>query len=341
MSMEFRLRSILFIALIISLFACKEEETLRPARFISDQLGQVNMDSEPGQDYQQQLYFDLSSGTLQGNHRRDAWDLGLSADGLHPNIFVNPAMLMAVAPTGSLDFNQSFDPNNFNFEHERVQRIYTRAWMQKDFDADAKPQGEVFLIDLGLDMRNRARGYLKLQILNYEAGRYHLRLANLDGSKESQVDLQTDPIANNQYISLANPDSLLNLEPPKEDWDLLFTRYMELLWDGQDSLDYSVTGVLLNPFAGRAYLDTTLTKRGISYSEVNRQDFSEESLSARSDAIGYNWKYFNLDESTYKIYPDWIYFVEDVQGQVYRFRFIGFYSSTGSKGNVSFEYLPF
>lgn len=338
--MEFRIKSALFTALLFSLFACREEEALRPARFISDQFGQVNMVSEPGRDYQQQLYFDLSSGKLRAQHRRDAWDLGLSADGLHPNIFVNPAMLMAVAPTGSQDFNQSFDPDNFNFNHERAQRIYTRAWMKKDFDADAKPRGEVFLIDLGLDMRSRARGYRKLQILNYEAGRYQLRLANLDGSEESLVDLQTDPLANNQYISFSNPDSLLNLEPPKKDWDLLFTRYMELLWDGQDSLDYSVTGVLLNPFAGRAYLDTSLTKMGISYSEINRQDFSEESLSARSDAIGYNWKYFNLDESTYKIYPGWVYFIEDAQAQIYRLRFIGFYDNSGAKGAVSFEYLP-
>ena len=338
--MEFRLKSVLFMGLLISLFACQEEEALQPARFISDRLGQVDMVSQAGSDYQQQLYFDLSSGELQANHRRDAWDLGLSADGLHPNIFVNSAMLMAVAPTGSSNFNQSFDPANFNFEHERVQRIYNRAWMQSDFDGDAKPQGEVFLIDLGLDMRNRARGYRKLQILNYEAGRYQLRLANLDGGDESLLDLQTDPVANNQYISFSNPDSLLNLEPPKEDWDLLFTRYMELLWDGQDSLDYSVTGVLLNPYAGRAYLDTNLTKMGISYLEVDRKDFLEEKLSHRSDAIGYNWKYFNLDESTYKIYPGWIYFIEDAQAQIYRLRFIGFYDNSGAKGAVSFEYLP-
>jgi len=338
--MEFRLKSVLFLGLLLSLFACQEEEALQPARFISDRLGQVDMVSQPGSDYQQQLYFDLTSGELQANHRRDAWDLGLSADGLHPNIFVNPAMLMAVAPTASTNFNQNFDPSNFEFEHERVQRIYTRAWMQSDFDADAKPQGEVFLIDLGLDMRNRARGYRKLQIVNYEAGRYQLRLANLDGGEESLLDLQTDPVANNQYISFANPDSLLNLEPPKEDWDLLFTRYMELLWDGQDSLDYSVTGVLLNPHAGRAYLDTNLSKLGISYQSVSREDYQAPLMSSKTDAIGYDWKYFNLDESSYKLRPGYIYFIEDQVGQVYRLRFIGFYDGAGSKGAVSFEFLP-
>lgn len=334
--MEFRLTYTL-LALGFFFISCKEEEELLAAKFISDRIGQVDLVSEAGIDYQYQIYFDLSHGKEKGRHRRDAWDLGFSTDPNKPNIFCNPALFMAIAPTSSFDFSQSFSPNDYNFEHERVERMWKKAWMGIDLQAGLSGASQVFLIDLGLDLNSRSRGYRKLQILEWTQGNYHLQTAQLNG--EGLQDFWVNSISgpNNLYLSLAQTDSVLQLEPESETWDLFFSRYMELLWDGEDSIDYSVNGVLLNPNGVEAYLDT-LTK--IDYSKISASDVREDLFSRKTDAIGYNWKYFSLDEGAYRLQPNWLYFIRDEAQQEYRFRFKGFYSLEGAKGAISFEYLP-
>ncbi|MDZ7846141.1 MAG: hypothetical protein U5L96_04940 [Owenweeksia sp.] len=148
----------------------------------------------------------------------------------------------------------------YNFEYERAHHFYHQGWMQRDFSASGNPSGEVFLIDLGLNFHNQKRGYRKLQILNYNNGTYTLKIADLNGQNEKEFEVKTDSRYNYQFISFTKPKEVLSLEPPKEAWDLHFTKYMERLWDGADTLDYSVTGALLNPHFTRAYQDTLLSQ---------------------------------------------------------------------------------
>ncbi len=334
--MEFRLKNLL---LILSFFfiSCKEEEDLLAPKFITDRIGQVDLVSEAGIDYQYQIYFDLSSGKEKGRHRRDAWDLGFSTDPNNPNIFCNPALIMAVASTASNNFSQTFNPNDYDFNHERVERMWRKSWIGDDLQAGLDGPSQVYLLDLGLDLNSRPRGYRKLQILECSDGNYHLQVAQLNGAGLQDFWINRISGPNNLYLNLARVDSVLQLEPESETWDLFFSRYMELLWDGEDSIEYSVSGVLLNPSGSEAYLDTVSK---IDYARISATDVMEQLYTQKTDAIGYNWKYFSLDEGAFRLQPNWVYFIRDKSQQEYRFRFRGFYNAEGAKGAISFEYLP-
>ncbi len=334
------MRRVLIALISMSVFASCEQEELLPGRFISDQIGQAMM-SDATTEYSNQLYFDLSSGKLMAQNKRDSWDLGFSCDPDAPNILVNPSMLQAVAATGVTNFDQSFNAANYNFEYQRAETYYTRGFLQRDFDTQGNPKGEVFLLDLGRDLENQKRGVLKLQLTVFSQGKYSFKVAPVNGGDVQTVEVTTDSGFNYQYLSLQNPETVLSLEPPKASWDLHFTKYMERLWDGTDTVDYSVTGCLLNPYKCAAYEvleatgDTTL-----NYANFTAFDVYEGALETRSNVIGHSWKYYDLDAGAYQVRTNKLYLIRDESKQYYKLHFIGFYDGDGRKGAVSFEYVP-
>lgn len=338
------MKNCIFLILIAAMFiGCTKEEELLPGRFITDQVGQVNMISSGGVDYQKQLYFDLSSGQLKAENNRDIWDFGFSCAKNNPMVMVNAAMLQAVAKTGDTDFGKTYAAVNYTFEFERAESYYANSWMKRDFNAANQPNGEVFLIDLGRDFQNQKRGMVKVQFINFENGTYTLQVANLNGDNLQTLNVATNDSYNFQFVSLKAPTEILSLEPPKEEWDLHFTKYMERFWDGEDTVDYSVTGVLINPNNCSAYNASALlrdTISALSYGNITAENANEADFSSSSIAIGHNWKYYDLDAGAFQVLTPQLYFIRDIRQQLYKFRFVGFYDAVGNKGAVSFEYLP-
>lgn len=328
------------LLMVFSLFSCAKEEPLLPGRFLTDQIGQADMVSRDGVDYQMQLYFDMSSGLLKASNVRDEWDLGFGCDISQPNLFVNSAMNISVAATGSSDFNATYDPASFNFKFERSGQYFTRGWLSEDLNGGQAAQ-QVYILNLARDLNNRRRGYVKLQIVRLEADAYVMQIANLDNNNRKELRLVIDESYNNLFLSLNEPDTILKLEPLKEEWDLHFTKYMERLYDGTDTLDYSVTGCMINPTQTSAYYDTfSSVDSTISYASLRLEDVDENLLSSQQNVIGHEWKYFDLDAGTYLVRSNMNFFVRDNESTTYRLRFTGFYNQEGQKGGVTFEYLP-
>jgi hypothetical protein len=332
------MKKLMFALLVCGLLGSCEQEPLLPGKFISDQLGQLHLGDDNGIEYQYQLYFDLSTGKLMAKNSRDVWDIGFSC-GSEPNLLINPAMFQAVASTGETDFNKTYVASGYHFQYQRPDTYYRKGFLQTDFNGQGVPQGEVFLLDLGRDLQNQKRGIRKLQLLDYTNGKYTLRVAELNGGNEQLLEVQTNSTYNYQYLSLNSPDTVLSLEPPKELWDLHFTKYMERLWDGEDTVDYSVTGCLINPFNCAAY-DAGAEDSVLTYGNVEAADVRGAAFETRSNAIGHEWKYYDLDAGAYQIRGGNLFLVKDTEQQVYKFHFIGFYDAQGRKGAVSFEYLP-
>lgn len=335
------MRGILYSIIILCLFtACDKEEELLPGRFLSDFVGEANMVSEGGIDYQMQLYFDLSSATLKAQNVRDVWDLAIGCDPEKPNLFVNPSMLVSVAATGTTDFNAEFNPGDYAFSYERSDRFYHRGFMASDFE-NGKPKGEVYIINLGRRLDNQRRGFLLFKILDYNEGLYRLRISDLNRNQVKDIEVKSDLRFNFVYLSLENPDEILNLEPPKEEWDLHFSKYMALLYDGEDSVDYSVTGCLINPYKTEAYYDENISSdSAVKYNKFKIEDVDESLFTGRSDVIGHEWKDFDLDRNSFMVFDQMIYIIKDIENIIYRLHFIGFYDEDGNKGAVQFEYLP-
>lgn len=328
--------------LIIGICSCEKEEKALPGVFLEDRVGFADMVSKNGIDYQQQAYFDLSRNRNVASNARNVWDLAFSCNPDKPNIIVNPSLLMRVAKTGVYDFNQSINPSDFDndFEYERSKTYYSKGHIQDDF-LENGPAGEVFLIDLGLNLNNQPRGFKKLQILEVQDASYKLQIADPNSTNKQEFTVVGEHDYNNVFISFTKVEEILKLEPPKEDWDILFTKYMQRLYDGVDTVDYSVTGCLINPYKTKAYLlqdfssDSTLSFYSLIASDIHPQYYSQA-----SDAIGHDWKNFDLNGTgRFLIRPKWFYFIQDNNGINYRLRFTGFYNENGDKGSITFEYL--
>lgn len=334
-------KSILYFSVILLLSSCFKEDELLPGLPVSEEVGRADMVSQGGVDYLKQLYFDLSSNELKATNNRDAWDLAFSCENGQPNIFTNTAMLAQVAATGSTDFNENFNPDDHDFEFERVERFYHQAWIGKDFDVQNQPNGEVFIINLGRNLQNRPRGYKLLQVLAYDGSSYSLQVSDLDHTNKQEFSVAVDDRYNYVYVSLSNPSEVQIFEPPKTDWDLLFTKYMQRLYDGEDTVDYSVTGCLINPYLTEAALHTpALEDSTLSFTSITLADVIDSSFSTRTDAIGHEWKYFDLDLSRFLVRNNHFYVVRDSEAHAYKLHFTGFYDQAGNKGAVEFIYLP-
>jgi hypothetical protein len=333
-----RFYAALFVLVILT--SCHKEDKKIAPGFTYDLVGQANLVSEPGMDYQMQLYFDLSSGTNKAVNKRDAWDLALGCNPDKPNLFVNPAMLQRTASTGSTNFEATYNTTEYGFKHERAWRFFNNGFMMDDW-ANGVPGSEVFIIDLGKTLTNQARGYKLFQVTGFDANGYHIKVSNLDHTQLVEATIPLNPKYNHVYISLSNPNQILAIEPPKEEWDILFTKYMERLYDGTDTLDYSVTGALLNPYNTKAYFHTeSYEDTTWSYSQLTIDDIVESRYTSRFDAIGHDWKYYDLDVGDYSVIAAKNYFIKDSNHQNYRLHFTGFHDEKSRKGGITFEYLP-
>ncbi|MCH1583684.1 MAG: hypothetical protein L7S62_00860, partial [Flavobacteriales bacterium] len=57
------------------------------------------------------------------------------------------------------------------------------------------------------------------------------------------------------------------------------------------------------------------------------------------NAIGYDWKIFDLSTSAYTVDYDKLYCVRTEEGREFLMRMLDFYDANGNTGNITFEVL--
>jgi hypothetical protein len=197
---------------------------------------------------------------------------------------------------------------------------------------------EVYVIDRGYDELGNLRGLRKIVFQELVDSTYSFRYSNLDGTAENTFSIAKDPTVNYTFFSFDEGGKQLSLEPPRYDWDLLFTQYTTLLFtDEGDPYPYLVTGVLSNPMAIQIAKDTLYDFSSIDLDVAGNLFYSEA-----QDEIGYDWKDIVGDVTTgnvsYVVVEGLNYVVRDSEGYYYKLRFISFYNDSGDKGYPTFEY---
>jgi hypothetical protein len=165
--------------------------------------------------------------------------------------------------------------------------------------------------------------YQKLWIKNLLNGSYNFRHASLDNSMDMTHSVTKADFTgkNFGYFSLENHTSV-NREPMHGDWDLVFQKYMGDL--GPQGY-YGVTGVMSNTGVYVAEAN------GVDVSNAQYADYESDSL---INTIGHDWKYFDMGIFQYVIEDSLCYFVQDVEGNIWKLIMTGFGGS--SNGQVNF-----
>lgn len=158
-----------------------------------------------------------------------------------------------------------------------------------------------------------------------------IRWANLDGSDESVDTIPTAGVANTRhfvYYSLIEK-SLVEAEPDKSAWDLLFTRYVIRIPAGPGLfMNYPVMGVLSNP-------DVTVAKvTGIDPMTATDSD-APGGYSAEADVIGYDWKVSDPVTHEISLVDQTSYFIQSVDGKTYQLYFTQY--GGNAAGTIDFK----
>ena len=104
--------------------------------------------------------------------------------------------------------------------------------------------------------------------------------------------------------------TILDREPSKSNWDLVFTRYKDTATQMGLTLTMNVSGVLQHPNVSVAKVPGAGTPSWTSLSYLDS-----------INTIGYDWKYFDFDLSAYVIEPNRTYIIRSVEGAYYKYHF--------------------
>lgn len=330
--------AVIAFALTVMLFAssCFKEKNMQPP---SDQsFGQIAViPMTPS--YENQFFFDLETNTVLKQNSRYAYDLLFDCESGQFNIWLNTAKMMSLKRTGktSLDSVQLSDTlaGRWYYEFGAFNRDSSAIgnWWSGNAGSQPVSAGQVYLVQLGVDVNGYGLGFIKMQVNNFTGTTYSITFSDFV-SPSRTVTVTKDDTRNYRYLTFADGGSLVgDIEPPKTDWDLCFTRYTVYFY-APYYIPYEVTGVLNNPAKVQAYMDSTLT-----FDSITIADFELSRLTPNRDAIGYEWKrYSTLNANgSYSMNPHYTYYIKADENEFYKLHFYAF-EKDGVRGYPSAEY---
>ncbi len=316
-----------------ALFACFPEDEAVPP-YISPE-GVVNNQVSLGKYYTRVAYYSLKTNQFISTAEYNSWDIAFNSDANRYEIIVNSHKGMRVGHTSKtyedvasiqdVDF-WSYDKSGDSYSENTAIGTW---WKDAGETLDS-----AYILDLGKDaITGNSLGQRKIKIANFENGKYHLTVANLNGSQERTIEIGKNSQYNLVHYSFTTNEQVM-IEPVKTEWDLLFGQYMTVLYDGGNPLDYSVNGVLINAKNGvQVAIDKEKSLEDIKVSDLPSYTFSDA-----QDIIGHTWKYLGSINGpiVYTIQP-WVFIIKNVDGEYYKLRFTSFTDEIGEKGNPAFE----
>lgn len=324
--MHFKIKTLLLFSwlLIFILSACRKPEiAVKPA-----QRGDVIASSiDMGSDYKQQIYFSLSQNAVISTNLKTSWDIGFEniPEGFH--LVTNSAKAMSVCNTGKTDFYAVNDTLGFG-----KTRSYDSPTGNMDSTAfgDWRIEHPVYLVDRGYNEAGVHQGFKKMQIISLQSNSYTFKVADVSGKNELSCVVQKNKLKNFVHFSFTS-HSVVNIEPDKNTYDLLFSQYTHLYQNPFST--YLVTGVLINPHHVKV-----ATVSDIPFNNISINDTLSHTFKVQQNTIGFDWKTFNFTTSTYTVDLSKCYIIKDAKGYFYKLHFIDFYNSSGVKGHPKMEF---
>ncbi|MBE2187938.1 MAG: HmuY family protein [Desulfobulbaceae bacterium] len=326
---------IIYIAfLAIGLTSCFEDEIpVSPYPRGDEQIATVDLTSK----YIYQVYFNFEKGQAMKSNLYDVWDLAFQCYGDDFYVLLNGAKFMEAADMGTVDFASLTSQENAAFKYDSTNLVFEDfaigKWWSESSEGMAISKNHVYIVNRGRDTDNRRQGIYKVQFLGFEDGHYNVRFAELKSTTYKEIKVPRKENFNFIMLSLSGDGEVLELEPAKDDWDIVYTKYIAFLPFEGGLLPYSVTGILINHTQTEAARDSGNVFKDISFEMIDDYKFSNQ-----PDIIGHEWKWFDLESETYLARPDKNFLIRDGKGFYWKFHIIEYYNQMGERGYPQMEF---
>ncbi len=245
------------------------------------------------------------------NHARKSiqvYSLGLQASVKWSNLA--PADTIGKTAASVALFNNDTSWGNGAFYQNRLPTDpFSFGWGEYSPSANHSVNGDlIYLIKMGGDA-------YKFWIQKYvstpaDSISYTFRIAKLDGTNDNSVKImrKADGFSDRlfAYYDIAT-NKVLDREPSRKTWDLLFTRYSPLVYDGSTGayVPYPSTGVLANLYTEIADV-RHLNPDDIGLTTGTPNYYRTKARTTQTDEIGADWKtyvnpgpsgYYQMDDS--------------------------------------------
>ena len=333
-------KKVVAFTLMISAFAsCVKEDdklTLPPPGELTKVVAEI------GSDYNKQVYVSLANNKQVTRNIKD-WDLAFESSAAGFHVYLNSGKYMFTCHTGTNDFvisDTTGKPWMLDNDHLDDDSTAIGKWWENGVSTD-----EVLVIDRGRVFYtggSASQRYKKLKLEAVTATEYHFSYCDFSNSTPVNFILQKNNSYSLMYFSFDNGGKAVEIAPPKNDWDVVFTRYTHTYFDQPLSSPfryYLVSGALSNRWNNisgiRLIKDST--PGYIDYAVINGVQAANYVLSSNADFIGFDWKV--VDNSFhYLILTSRYYLLKDRYGYFYKIRFIDFYNQAGQTGTITFDY---
>ena len=293
-----------------------------------------------GASYTYDIYYSLTDG-ITATPERANWDLAFSTNPFDNNIRINSGNAVRLYEVSN-DINEwgnitSLNSNALRLRNSNVDWSYgafvvnasdglNYGWGDFNTETNIIEGSRIYIVEYGTPTISK-----KIIINSLNLGVYNFTIANLDGSFEENIFIDTTPYSDKNFIYYSiETNEILDREPNSSSWDLLFTKYEEDLNNElANPLNYSqpyfVAGVLTNG-------NTIAQYEGPTSDIIS---FSELDTTSNINTIGWDWKEYT---GTFSIVPNLSYYITDQnQTSLHKIVFESF--SGQSSGNVSFNIL--
>lgn len=305
---------------------------------VTASIAQTEVTITAGPSNAQQVWYSLGNG-VQASTDLAAWDLAFEINSFNSSILVNTAKGLSVwqASADLADWSSITSPNEagwtpiYNSEIDWSAGALTYGnnldqptgfnvgWGDYNMTTHAIVGAKVYVIKFPGDT------YKKLRINSLATGTYSFTYADLDGGNQQDATLVKSafPGRNFGYFSFG-ANATVDLEPPADAWDLVFTKYTSII-PSPAPTPYAVAGVLQNKSVLAAQVDGVPTGDAL---------WTSQPMDSAINVIGYDWKTYNSSLMQYEYAQDRTYFVKDRAGSIWKLVFIGY--GGGSTGSMTF-----
>lgn len=302
-----------------------------------------------------QVYADLSSGGLV-TVPRVSWDLGLYS-GSDFRLMLNTSLKMSAKQLATTNIDtpaQADDSMLISQGSGSATQVDAPEGMIEGTVisvSDTDEDNKVYLVNLGNgpgaatptpgtegSAGSPHRGWKKIRVLK-SGSDYKVQYADIDATTHQELIVTKNPAYNFAFFSFTS-NSVVQAEPQKNQWDLNFTTFTNVLGGGTPY--YFADFIVTNTKGGaRSYMVMTSE---VSYENFTMANVDESLFTNDQRNIGANWRSTSAEGpdgipvSQFVLRTDRFFVIKDPSGNIYKLKLTGGANQAGERGFPTFQY---